>query len=149
MGAVCPGCWQMSERKNGPVVVLEKGRKDPVGQSIWRWGPCAYYEMTERTWCRSSRGRMWVPSSSLAHSWWWGEEDAIVFASQGHWFLGMVWGQPTAKVGAQLGVTWLCWEHKFLSLVCFHDLHVGKLEFLSKFLSLKLNIFSAFYCMSK
>ena len=34
MGAVCPGCWQMSEKKNGPVVVLEKGRKDAAGQSI-------------------------------------------------------------------------------------------------------------------
>ena len=107
MGAVCPGCWQMAERKNGPVVVLEQGRKDPVGQCIWRWGPCACCEMTERKWWRGSRGRMWVPSSCLGHSWWWGEEDAIVFVSQGHWSLGMAWGQTIAEVGAQLGLSCL------------------------------------------
>ena len=67
---------------------------------------------------------------------WWGEEDAIgacrgrsqIYASQGHWSKVMASGQATAEVEAQLGVTCLCWEHAILSLVCFHDLHVGKLE---------------------
>lgn len=51
-------------------------------------------------------------------------EGEAKFQQQGPLIKVMARGQATAEVEAQLGGTWLCWEHAFLSLVCFHDLRV-------------------------